>query len=349
MSTTETMTGDALRAFLSEFYGRRVSKTSDLAEGACCTLDTSARFREVVPLLPQEVVARQYGCGSPIPEDDLAGLTCLDLGCGAGFDAFVLARQVGPRGFVHGIDMTAEQLAVARRAAPLVADRFGYAEPNVAFHGGFIETADAIADGSVDLVISNCVINLSPAKDQVYRTIHRVLKEGGELYVADVVADRRVPEALAQDPVLVAECLGGAQYEHDLFDTMKDAGFADPRVVSRKVLRRDVKGEPITFSSLVVRAPKLTRPPLDRRCEDYGQVAVYKGTLPAHPARYAYDDHHVFERGRPTAVCRNTARMLSETRLGRHFDVTPPLRHFGLFACGPAPATAANVAGGACC
>ncbi|MCO5168703.1 MAG: methyltransferase domain-containing protein [Planctomycetes bacterium] len=340
----------ALRARLREYYGRRLKSTSDLSEGACCPTAPDARFREVVQLLPDEVVARRYGCACPIPEDDLTGLTCLDLGSGAGFDAFLLASRVGPTGLVHGVDMTAEQLEVARRAAPEVAERLGFPRSNVEFHEDFIETADVIDDGSIDLVISDCVVNLSPAKDEVCRTMFRVLREGGEVYLADVVADRRVPPELASDPVLVAECLGGALYEHDWLDALRDAGFLDPRVVSRRLLRTEARGVPIVFWSVVVRAFKLSRPPLDRRCEDYGQLAVYRGGLPSSPARYTFDDHHVFEARRPTPVCRNTARMLSETRLSALFEVTPPVAHFGLFRCGPAPtATGAGPASAAPC
>lgn len=339
---------DSLRSLLREYYGKRLTKTADLTQGACCTDDTSKRFAPILKLIPEEVIARHYGCGCPIPEDDLTGLTCLDLGSGAGVDAFVLSHRVGPTGSVHGIDMTAEQLAVARRNAPVVAQKFGFAKSNVSFHEGFIETADMIEDGSIDLVISDCVLNLSPAKPEVYRTIWRVLKEGGELYVSDIAADRRVPPSIANDPELVAECLGGAQYEHDWFDTLKDAGFLDPRVVSRRVMRKDVKGEPITFSSLVVRAQKFAREPLDRRCEDYGQVAVYKGNVAEAAARFVYDDHHVFEVGRPTLVCRNTARMLSETRLRRYFEVTAPIKHFGLFPCGPVSASTQGAPAGCC-
>lgn len=344
--------GDAravLRARLREFYGRTVASSTDLVESTCCTTDTASRYGAILELLPREVVARAYGCGCPIPEDDLTGLTVLDLGSGAGLDAFILSYLVGPAGFVHGVDMTEEQLAVARRAAPTVAQRFGYARPNTAFHRDFIETAEAIDDASVDLVVSDCVINLSPAKDEVFATIARVLRPGGELYVSDIYADRRVPPQIAADPRLVAECVGGADYEHDGFDRLRDAGFLDPRVVSRRVVKTEALGQPITFSSLTLRAQKFVEP-LDRRCEDYGQVATYRGTLPASPARFAYDDHHVFEAGRPTPVCRNTARMLSETRLAPHFDVTRPVRHFGLFACGPAPAPAGGAgAAEACC
>src|SRR5690606_5382614 len=151
-----------------------------------------------------------YGCGCPIPDDDLSGLTVLDLGSGAGVDAFVAAYNVGPTGFVHGGDMTAEQLAVARAHREAAAANFGLDKPNTAFHEGFIETCEAIPDDSIDLVISDCVLNLSPRKDRVFETIRRVLKEGGEFHIADIAADRRVPESLRTDPEMIAECLGGA-------------------------------------------------------------------------------------------------------------------------------------------
>ena len=333
---------------LREYYGSVLGSRQDLQHSACCSDETSRRNADTVALLPQEVLDRHYGCGCPLPDDDLSGLTVLDLGCGAGLDCFVAARKVGIEGHVHGLDMTPELLDVARRNVGPAMAAFGFEQANVEFHRGFIEQAGAIADETVDLVISDCVINLSPAKDEVFRTAFRVLKDGGELHFADVVADRRVPDSIASDPVLVAECLGGALYEHDLFDVMRDAGFGDPRVLRRAVTATDVAGEPITFWSVVVRAFKFDAP-LDRRCEDYGQVATYRGTIPELPARYELDDHHTFEAGRPMPVCRNTARMLGQTRLAPHFDVTAPLRHFGPFACGTPAAPASAPAGGCCC
>ena len=337
-----------LREQLRHYYGRHLKKKSDLSQKACCTDETERRHADILKLLPAEVRERHYGCGCPIPEDDLTGLTVLDLGSGAGVDAFIVSKKVGPAGFVHGIDMTDEQLEVADRYREQVAEDFGFEHPNTAFHKDFIEVADSIPSDSIDLVISDCVINLSPRKDQVFATIQRVLREGGEFYISDIAADRRVPEAIRNDPELVAECLGGAQYEHDWFDTMKDAGFVDPRVVRRTVVQTEAKGEPITFSSLTVRAFKFEQS-LDARCEDYGQVATYRGNCPGIEARFTLDDHHVFEARRPTAVCRNTARMLDETRLGPYFDVTAPLKHFGLFPCGPAPESASGSAPAACC
>jgi arsenite methyltransferase len=338
----------SLREWLGEYYGTRVQKTEDLLTKACCTEDTNRRFVDILRVLPDEVVSKQYGCGSPIPSDDLTGIIALDLGCGAGTDVFLLANLVGPTGYVHGVDMTTEQLDTARRNTPAVMESFGYRETNTAFHEGYIETIDAIEDSSVDLVVSNCVINLSPAKEQVFRAIRRVLKPGGEVCFSDVVADRRVPPEIADDPVMVAECLGGALYEHDLFDIMDDAGFRDARVVSRRLIERDRGGVPIEFWSLTIRAFAYGNA-LDRRCEDYGQVAVYRGSIAGHEARYEFDDHHSFERNRPTLVCRNTARMISETRLSRHFDVSDPREHFGLFDCAPASATNSDATTGACC
>jgi SAM-dependent methyltransferase len=339
---------EAIRRSLKEYYGRVLKKTEDLEKKACCASATTSRFSDVLQAIPDEVKARNFGCGTPIPEDELAGLSVLDLGSGAGLDCFILSKLVGESGRVQGVDMTDEQLAIARRNREKVARAFGFAHSNVEFHQDFIETAAAVESGTVDLVVSNCTINLSPFKDKVFETAFRVLRAGGEVYFSDIVADRHVPQELKDDPRLVAECLGGALYEHELFDVMKDSGFGDPRVVTRALVEKDVASHPIRFYSVTVRAAKLGAP-LDRRCEDYGQTAVYRGNCAMQPARFTYDDHHVFEAGRPAAVCRNTARLLGETRLKRYFDVTPPIRHFGIFPCGPAPVSRDEAVKASCC
>jgi len=338
--------GEDIREYLKVYYGRVLKQTADLEKKACCANPTTTRFADILALIPDDVKQRNYGCGCPVPPDDLEGLRVLDLGSGAGLDAFLLSKLVGESGHVQGVDMTDEQLEVARRNQEKVAKAFGYSRANTEFHQDYIETAEAVESASMDLVISNCVINLSPLKDKVFQTIYRVLRPGGEFYVSDIVADRQVPEEIRTDPKMVAECLGGALYEQDLFDIMKDAGFGDPRVVSRALVEEDVNGQPIRFYSITVRGSKLETP-LDRRCEDFGQLATYRGTCGMQPARFVFDDHHIFEAHRPTAVCRNTARMLSETRLGRYFDVTEPVRHFGLFPCGPGPGS--EDSSSACC
>ena len=342
---------EGLRAHLRDFYGRRLRTAKDYTANACCTLDTAREHGKVLELLPTEVTEGYAGCGSPIPNDlpGLRGRTILDLGCGRGTDGFVLAFHAGPRGRVLGLDMTAEQLAIARRAAPVVAQRFGFPAPTTEFHEGLIETCDAIPDASVDLVVSNCVINLSPRKDCVFRTIHRVLREGGEWQIADIVADRRVPPALRDDPDLVAECLGGAAYERDLRDTIAGAGFAYLWEVTRNAVPSEAvwraTGERVGFASVVWRSIKATRPErvgdtdlpaLERTCEEYGQTATYRGSVPTAPDAFTLDRAHVFEKDRPVPVCRNTANLLRLGRLAPHFEVTPPRKHFGAFRCGPA-------------
>jgi len=326
------MSDEELRDHLREFYGRSLQRSSDLQTKSCCADNTAARYPDIVQLIPREVKERNYGCGSSLPEDDLTGLTVVDLGSGAGFDAFIASRLVGQTGRVIGIDMTGEQLGVARRNIAPTMKAYGYELPNVVFHEDYIETADCVDSGSADVVISDCVINLSPFKHRVVETAYRLLCEGGELYVADIVADRRVPAAIRDNRTMVAECLGGALYLYDWLDLLKDCGFGDPRVVSTALVEEDLLGQPIRFYSMTVRAFKFEQP-LDRRCEDYAQTATYLGALRSSPARFRLDNHHTFEAGRPVAVCRNTARMLSQTRLERYFRVTGPIRHFGLFSC----------------
>ena len=143
---------DLMRAMLQEYYGKHLKRASDLSQKACCTDETKNRYSEILEMIPASVKERHYGCGCPIPEDDLNGLSILDLGSGAGVDSFILAFLTGPNGTVYGIDMTEEQLEVARGNASLVCSRFGYKSPNVIFQKDFIETASEISDGSIDLL-----------------------------------------------------------------------------------------------------------------------------------------------------------------------------------------------------
>ena len=156
----------------------------------------------------------------------------LDLGCGAGRDVYLLSQLAGPSGAVVGVDMTAKQLAVAERYREHHAREFGFA--NVTFQQGYIEQLDALPlqAGSFDLIVSNCVMNLSPDKAAVLAGAWRLLRPGGEFYFADVYADRRLPAALRKDPVLVGECLGGALYWGDFVTLAGAAGFRDTRLVA---------------------------------------------------------------------------------------------------------------------
>ena len=337
-----------------DYYGKVLATNKDLKTNACCAADSMPlHLSRIAAEIHPEVKSKFYGCGSPIPEQ-LEGKTVLDLGSGSGRDCYLLSKLVGPHGKVIGVDMTDEQLEVARKHQEYHAEAFGMQESNITFVKGFIEdlAGAGIEDESVDLVISNCVINLSPDKHKVFSEIFRVLKPGGELYFSDVFSDRRVPQELATDPVLVGECLGGAMYTEDFRRQMSALGCRDYRVVAKsQILAGDPQIEEriglMGFWSITLRAFKLD---LEDRCEDYGQVAYYLGGVQEAPNAFRLDDHHLFEVGRPVPVCGNTADMLSQSRFGSHFRIEgDKSRHFGLFDCGPTGSPQSSQDVGACC
>ncbi|MBS1213303.1 MAG: methyltransferase type 11 [Proteobacteria bacterium] len=342
---------------VQEYYGKVLKSHRDLQTSACCTGESMPEhLRALLKDLHPEVTEKFYGCGSPIPAC-LEGATVLDLGSGSGRDCFIVSRLVGEGGRVIGVDMTEEQLAVANRHVDYHTRRFGYSKSNVSFLQGYIEDlqALAIASNSIDVVVSNCVLNLSPDKERVFAEIWRVLKPGGELYFSDVFADRRVPTPLTRDPLLLGECLGGALYLEDFRRMMARIGCPDYRVVNSSPITLnnpeiERKAGMIGFFSLTVRAFKLD---LEDRCEDYGQVAYYLGTIPESPHAFRLDDHHLLQTGRPMPVCGNTADMLTKTRYGTHFRVVgDTATHYGLFSCGSdalSQYAGKDPSAGACC
>ena len=325
---------------LQEYYGKIIHGVNDLKTKACmCAPDAhSKEVRAVMPLIADEIISRFYGCGSPIPPL-LEGKTILDLGCGAGRDVYIAAKLAGESGFAIGVDMTEEQLAVARAFEDEQRARFGFEKSNVVFRRGFIEDLAAlgIGDETVDVVISNCVINLSPSKETVLREIYRVLKPGGEFFFSDVFADRRIPEAISVDPIIRGECLGGAMYVEDFRRIMQKTGWADFRSMCVRFLSIDDKDIEekagfIQFSERTIRAFKIDG--LEDICEDYGQAAYYDGGIAGYPHFFDLDDHHRFYTGKPMLVCGNTAAMLEQTRYSKAFRVVGDKSvHYGVFDC----------------
>lgn len=345
---------------VQDYYGKTLQGSEDLKTDACCTLEAPPQaIKEILAKIHPEVSSHYYGCGLVSPEL-LKGLRILDLGSGSGRDAYTLAALVGESGSVVGIDMTDEQLAIANRHLDYHAEAFGYKQSNVEFKKGYIEKLDELGleDNSFDLIISNCVINLSPDKEAVLKQAHRLLKPGGEMYFSDVYADRRIDKSLIDDPVLYGECLSGALYWNDFHNLAKHCGFADPRLVEDRPLgidNNDIEAKigHIGFYSATYRLFKIAE--LEPACEDYGQAVIYKGGIEGQEENYLLDKHHLIAAGKIFPVCGNTYRMLKQTRLSSQFEFIGNWdKHFGIFeGCGSVlpydKTTASTDSGGGCC
>ncbi|MBI5015106.1 MAG: methyltransferase domain-containing protein [Deltaproteobacteria bacterium] len=294
------------------------------------------RLQEVLDKIPSEVVERFSGCGSPIPEA-IEGRRILDLGCGTGRDVYLCAALAGPAGFVMGVDRAEPLLAVARRHVEATMEALGHPEPNVAFRKGRIEYLDeaGLEDEGFDVVISNRALNLVPDKLRVLREVHRVLKSGGEFYFADVYADRRLPGDVAQDAEVGREKLGGALYVGDVVRMARRAGFTDPRIVARNPLRLarpDLQARlgGVLFWAVTFRLFKIQE--LEDGEEDYGQAALYRGTIPGCAHHFLLDSDNAFEAGCSRRVGGNTALIVQTSRFSPHFRLLGSRsRHFGPF------------------
>jgi ubiquinone/menaquinone biosynthesis C-methylase UbiE len=331
----------SVRDGVQDYYGKVLTASADLQTDACCTeSDVPLWLRPILSAIHPEVSDKYYGCGLVAPEQ-LLGASVLDLGSGSGRDCYALSALVGEAGRVVGVDMTEEQLAVARRHRDFHADAFGFPSSNVEFHHGFLETLEKLPlqSDEFDVVVSNCVINLCQDKQKVLADVWRLLREGGEFYFSDVYADRRIDPSLQDDPVLYGECLSGALYWKDFLRLAQQAAFADPRLVTSRPLAVNnpalqEKLGATKFWSATWRLFKL--PALEDACEEYGQAVIYRGTIAHHRDSVELDAHHFIETGKVFPVCGNTWRMLKETRFAEHFEFIGDFStHYGIYAgCG---------------
>ena len=225
-----------IREFVREAYGKIAQ-----SQGCCCSCDCECTSEETT--VPDGEMG--LSCGNPVAFSEIKpGDTVLDLGSGGGKDVFLAAAEVGPEGRAIGVDMTPEMLELARRNAEQFAQATGLT--NVEFRAGHIEKLPA-EDASVDLILSNCVINLSPDKPQVFREVHRVLRQGGRMVVSDIVLNRDLPEAIRNSPDLYAACISGAMRREDYLSAIEGAGFSSVEVLTEVLYRADnACDDPIT-------------------------------------------------------------------------------------------------------
>jgi arsenite methyltransferase len=240
-SAPVALSPEQIHQVVRERYGE-IARVQDAAPeaGGCCSSTPRLYSDEELAELPTSVAELSLGCGNPVSEGDLRkGDTVLDLGSGGGIDCFLAAKRVGPAGHVIGIDMTPEMLERARASAARLS------ATNVEFRQGQIE-ALPVADGEVDVVISNCVINLSPNKPQVFREMFRALKPGGRVSVSDIVTNGPMSVVISQDLENWAACVAGASEAQAYCDELEAAGFVDISI-------RPKDG---TFSTLAATVPE---------------------------------------------------------------------------------------------
>ena len=327
----------------------RYSAASRQAEPAlCCPVEYSPKFLAV---LPRELIERDYGCGDPSRFVE-TGDTVLDLGSGSGKICYIASQIVGPEGRVIGVDMNDDMLALARKHRDTIGQRIGW--QNVDFHKGRIQDLKLdlhsfeaylqqhpvqssddwlraeryatelrqqqpmIPDSSVDVVLSNCVLNLVTPSDrsQLFQEVFRVLRRGGRAVISDIVSDEPVPEPLKNDPELWSGCISGAHVEDEFLAHFEQAGFYGIQIADRPQ-KPWATIEGIEFRSLTVRAFKGKQGP----CMDHHQAVIYRGPWNS----VTDDDGHVLRRGARTAVCEKTFRLYCRQPYAQDVIPVPPL------------------------
>ena len=324
----------------------------------CCPTDYDPQYLEVIP---EEVLERDYGCGDPsryLKE----GETVLDLGSGTGKICFIAAQVVGRTGRVIGVDMTPEMLTVARSAAPAVASRLGF--DNVEFRRGRIQDLrldldlleeevvaqpvgdveslleiqgrsdelrhrqPLVDDSSVDVVVSNCVLNLvdNRQKEELFQEIYRVLRRGGRAVISDIVSDEPVPQAMQRDHELWSGCISGALTEEGFLAAFEAAGFHGIRILVRQQRPWQTVGG-IEFRSVTIEAFKGKEGP----CLERNQAVVYKGPF----KEVLDDDGHRMERGLRYAVCDKTYNLYRQEPYRDSFEFLEPLEAIPLETAEP--------------
>ncbi|KAM9315127.1 arsenite methyltransferase [Pholidichthys leucotaenia] len=316
----------AVHVDVKDYYGKRLQKTADLKSNACVApaQPIPAFIRQALKKVHPLVTERYYGCGLVVPEC-LEGCRILDLGSGSGRDCYMLSQLVGEKGHVTGIDMTEAQLELAKSLVDHHMKDFGYEKPNVSFVQGYIEalTMAGLEKNSFDIIISNCVVNLSPDKKQVLAEAYSVLKDGGELYFSDIYSSARLTEEIKNHKVLWGECLAGALWWKDLLQLAEEVGFSPPRLVTASIVTVDNKeleevlGD-FKFVSATYRLFKVSKGDA-KTCQ-----VIYNGGITGAEDSFQFDCRYTFKANEVVTVDGDLASILTHSRFAENFTVQPP-------------------------
>ena len=294
---------------ITQKVSERYAKAASTGEQMCCP--TSYDMGHLKTFIPEEVLTISYGCGTPAGLKTVqAGETVLDIGSGGGIDCFEASRLVGPTGHVIGIDMTDTMLEIARKNAAVVATNLGYPASNVEFRKGLAD-AMPVDDGTIDLIISNCVINLAPDKRKVFQEMYRVAKPGGRFTISDIVSDHIVPQYLVHDTQKWGDCLSGALTLTDYMNGMTAAGFLGIHLVKFSPWRV-IDG--IHFFSVTLtgyKLPQTTTTP-----------SMFHATLRGPFSRVVVEGGTTYQRGIPQPITSDGSLLLSTPPFAEHFLLT---------------------------
>lgn len=335
---------------VEEAVASRYSSAAAEREAAlCCPVTYNP---DLLKIIPQEIIDRDYGCGDPSPFVR-PGDTVVDLGSGGGKLCYIASQLVGAEGKVIGVDCNREMLGLARQYQSEIANKLGYA--NVDFRCGLIQNLSLdlellarelesiqatgverilharqleqklsteqkmIADDSVDCVVSNCVLNLVQPNDrrQLFREVFRVLKNGGRAAISDIVSDEDIPAAMRADPTLWSGCISGAWREDEFLDEFYEAGFHGITIEKLETQPwQTIQG--IEFRSMTVVAYKGKAGP----CLDRNQALIYRGPF----KKVEDDDGHTYFRGQRMAVCDKTFKLLQQAPYAESFLPVEPIQ-----------------------
>ncbi|XP_053306382.1 arsenite methyltransferase-like [Spea bombifrons] len=321
---------------VKDYYGKCLNDTKDLKTSACAApaKPLPKHLSDALKDIHQDVSSRYFGCGLSAPEC-LESCSVLDLGSGSGRDCYMLGKLVGENGRVIGIDMTEEQVEVAQRYIDYHTQKFGYRQPNVEFITGYIEDLKAakLEDGMFDIIISNCVINLSPDKTAVLKEAYRVLKDGGEMYFSDMYINKRLTPELKKNKVLWGEGISGALMWEELFQIAEEIGFCAPRLVTARHITVNAELQSALGDYKIISATfRLFKIPQDAPKEK--RRVTYNGGITGCEEEMQFDANYTFKVGEAVEVDEELYAILKNSRFEDHFSFLPINEESGPRRCG---------------